>query len=86
MFTTSTGPTRGLQTDNGIRCARCHKLLAEKASRPWRITCVRCGHTNNKTLRDEPPPAADAEPIREASVKPPLTPKRRRRRSRSIST
>jgi len=39
--------TKG-DTDTGVRCARCNKLLAEQATRPWRIRCARCGHTNRR--------------------------------------
>jgi phage FluMu protein Com len=37
-----TGPWRG---------GRCGKLLAEFATRPWRITCPRCKHVNDMTAK-----------------------------------
>lgn len=84
MNTRQTGPHRCLTTDSGIRCGRCHKLLAEVASRPWRITCVRCGHTNTGALRDPPPAEViDAPPPPAAKT---AAPQRRRRRSRALST
>lgn len=66
--------TKSETTDVGIRCGRCNKYLAELASRPWRILCARCGHTNIGAVR--PAPAAPVAPI------VPEKPVRRRRRPR----
>lgn len=78
-------------TDKSIRCARCQKLLAESATRPWHIRCVRCGHANSKKPchpvdepRPEPSPVRKPEPEvaqtkPETAQKPKRTVRRRRR-------
>lgn len=34
------------------RGKQCGRLLAEVVSRPWQITCPRCGHTNQVGMDD----------------------------------
>jgi phage FluMu protein Com len=84
MITRQTETTR-VVTDDSIRCTRCLKLLAERATRPWLIRCVRCGHANTGGLRDaaaarpeaeQPPPIAPSP----ATTPPKPKPKRRRRK------
>lgn len=36
------------------RCTGCHKLLAEKVTRPWVIRCGRCKQTNDSDTRQGP--------------------------------
>ena len=68
--------------DMHVRCSRCHKLLAEMASRPWRIICVRCGHANLGQLRNAPPVELSQPEILTASQGP-VTKRRTRKRSRA---
>ena len=42
-----------LHTDNMPRCYRCNALLAELASRPWRIICRRCKARNQSGIAHE---------------------------------
>lgn len=39
---------KGVLTTDRPRCWRCNKLLAEKVSAPWRITCIRCHAVNQQ--------------------------------------
>lgn len=43
-------------TDHNIRCHRCNKLLAEFASRPWSIRCLRCKAPNRGSEPGWSPP------------------------------
>ncbi len=74
MFTTATETAGRVETDVGIRCCRCNKLLAERASRPWRITCARCGMRNERVRLT---PIDELKPGPQPAVKPRV---RRRRK------
>jgi DNA-directed RNA polymerase subunit RPC12/RpoP len=54
-----------LLSDNCLRCARCNKKLAEKVTRPWRIQCVRCSHTNlsERSMNPKAPPGLPRLPL-----------------------
>lgn len=50
----------GAVTDANPRCWRCSRLLAELATRPWRIKCGRCKAVNQDGVKlEQETPAKD---------------------------
>lgn len=90
MITRAIGPGRAYRTDDHIRCTRCHKLLAERATRPWSIRCVRCGCMNISKAADRTEPETEPEIIRtplppdDDGARSPARKSRPRRRTRRV--
>jgi HK97 family phage portal protein len=66
---------RAARSAGGVRCAQCHKLLAETATPPYRMTCPRCKTVSEdlqvRTALEPPPPQVINVHPPEVNVHPP---------------